>query len=281
MSPDPIGGPRLRLNQGTEIPQLGFGVFQSPPGEVTYRAVRWALDVGYRHIDTAAMYRNEADVGRAVRDSGLGREEVFVTTKMWYSEHGFESARKAASESLDRLGLAYIDLYLIHWPRVSAPPVRRETWRAFEKLREEGVARAIGVSNYTVRHLQEFPGHSKVTPAVDQVEFHPFVYDPGLLAYCKEHRILVEAWSPLTRGRRMDDPAIAEVARAHDRTPAQILLRWGVEHGLIVLPKSVHKERIVENAAIFDFTLRPSEMAKLDALRDDRRVGMWNPAEIP
>lgn len=281
MNPEPVRVPRLRLNQGTEIPQLGLGVFQSPPGETTYRAVRWALEAGYRHIDTAAMYNNEADVGRAIRDSGLDREEIFVTTKMWYTEHGFESAQLAARASIERLGLAYVDLYLVHWPRVDPPSRRLDTWRAFEKLQQEGIARAIGVSNYTPRHLEELVGRSTVTPAVDQVEFHPFVYDPALLAYCRDHGIVVEAWSPLTRGRRMDAPAIVAAARAHGKTPAQILLRWGVEHGLVVLPKSVHKERIVENAAIFDFALRPEEIAALDALADHQRVGMWNPATIP
>ena len=281
MSPNPVRVPLLRLNQGIEIPQLGLGVFQSPPGDATYHAVRWALEAGYRHIDTAALYQNEADVGRAIRDSGLDRKEVFVTTKMWYTEHGFESAQRAAKASLERLGLSYVDLYLIHWPRVDPPRLRLDTWRGLEKLQKEGLARAIGVSNYTIRHLEELVGHSTVVPAVDQVEFHPFVYDPKLLAYCQDHGILVEAWSPLTRARRLDNPGIVAIANAHGKSPAQVLLRWGVEHGLIVLPKSVHKERILENAAIFDFTLRAEEIAKLDALFDDQRVGMWNPATIP
>lgn len=281
MSPNPVRVPLLRLNQGIEIPQLGLGVFQSPPGDATYHAVRWALEAGYRHIDTAALYQNEADVGRAIRDSGLDRKEVFVTTKMWYTEHGFESAQRAAKASLERLGLSYVDLYLIHWPRVDPPSLRLDTWRGLETLQKEGLARAIGVSNYTIRHLEELVGHSTVLPAVDQVEFHPFIYDPTLLAYCKDHGILVEAWSPLTRARWLDNPAIVAIANAHGKSPAQVLLRWGVEHGLIVLPKSVHKERIIENAAIFDFTLRAEEVVKLDALFDDQRVGMWNPATIP
>lgn len=274
-------GPQLRLNSGTEIPVLGLGVFQTPPGAVTVQAVRWALEAGYRHIDTAAMYGNEADVGRAIRESGLDRKEVFVTTKLWYTEHGFESAKKAARASLERLGLAYIDLYLIHWPRADPPSARLETWRAFEELQQEGVCRAIGVSNYTVRHLEELAAHSKVPPAVDQVEFHPFVFDPAFVAYCKDHGIHIEAWAPLTRGRRLDDPAIAGIARAHGKTPAQVLLRWGIEHGLIVLPKSTRRERIIENGAIFDFTLSSEEVARLDGLRDRKRVGMWDPSDIP
>ncbi len=274
----PIGY-RIRLNQGTDIPVLGLGVFQTPPGQVTFQAVQWALEAGYRHIDTAAMYGNEADVGRAVRESGLDRSEMFVTTKLWYTDHGFDSAKKAARASLERLGLSYIDLYLIHWPRADPPSARLESWRAFEELQREGVCRAIGVSNYTVRHLQELLAHGKVVPAVDQVEFHPFVYDPEFLAYCKDHNIHVEAWSPLTRGRRLDDPILLETAGAHGRTPAQVLLRWGLEHGLIELPKSTRRDRIIENGAIFDFTLSSNEMARLDGLRDEGRVG-WNPAGI-
>jgi diketogulonate reductase-like aldo/keto reductase len=273
--------PRVRLNQGGEIPMLGLGVFQTPPGAVTEQAVSDALEIGYRHIDTAAMYGNEADVGRAVRASGLPREEVFVTTKLWHSDHGFESSQKAARASLERLGLQYIDLYLIHWPRANAPGDRIASWLGFEKLQREGLCRAIGVSNYTVRHLEELRAHSDVVPAVNQVEFHPFVYDPELLAYCDRHGIRLEAWSPLTRGRRMDDPTVVAIATAHQRTPAQVLLRWGIEHGIIEIPKSVRRERIAENARIFDFSLAKEEVARLDALRDGKRVGLWNPADIP
>ncbi len=260
---------------------LGLGVFQSPVGAMTRQSVRWALEAGYRHIDTAAMYGNEGDVGRAIRESGLDREEVFVTTKLWHSDHGFETAQKAARASLERLGLSYIDLYLIHWPRADPPSARLESWRALEKLQADGVCRAIGVSNYTVRHLEELAKHSQVVPAVDQVEFHPFVYDPQLLEYCASHSIHVEAWSPLTRGKRLADPALAEIARAHSKTPAQVLLRWGIEHDVIEIPKSVHKERIDENGAVFDFALSAEEVRRLDSLRNDERVGMWNPAEIP
>jgi methylglyoxal/glyoxal reductase len=277
----PLNVPLLRLNQGVEIPMLGLGVFQSPPGAVTEKAVATALELGYRHVDTAAMYGNESDVGAAVRASGLPREEVFVTTKLWHTEHGFDSAQAAAHESLKRLGLGYIDLYLIHWPRANAPKDRLDSWRAFEKLQQEGVCRAIGVSNYTVRHLEELRAHSGVTPAVDQVELHPFVFDPELAGYCERHGIRLEAWSPLTRGRRLDDPTVRAVADAHHRTPAQVLLRWGIEHGFIEIPKSVRRERIEENARIFDFSLLPAEVAQLDALRDGKRVGLWNPSEIP
>jgi diketogulonate reductase-like aldo/keto reductase len=273
--------PRVRLNQGPEIPVLGLGVFQSEPGPTTRRAVAWALDAGYRHIDTAAYYRNEADVGKAVRESGIPREQVFVTTKLWHTEHGFERAQQAAHASLDRLGLDYIDLYLIHWPLAPSPPLRQESWRALVKLQQEGVARAVGVCNYTVRHLEELLAHSDVVPAVDQVEFHPFVYDPELLSYCERHGIRLEAWAPLTRGRFFEHPSVRAIATARARTPAQVLLRWGIEHGVIEIPKSIHRERIVENSRIFDFALTPSEVAELDKLHDGSRVGILNPKEMP
>jgi len=274
-------GSRFRLNSGVEIPVLGLGVFQTPPGVTTHRAVRWALDVGYRHIDTAALYANEADVGEAVRASHLPRDEVFVTTKLWHSDHGYEPARSAAHRSLERLNLSYIDLYLIHWPKANSPEERLASWRALESLRDEGVCRAIGVSNYTVRHLKELAAHSSVTPAVNQVEFHPFVFDPELLGYCEQHGIRLEAWAPLTRGRRFDDPVLRAIATAHRKTPAQVLIRWGLEHGVVEIPKSVHRDRIEENAAVFDFALSREEVARLDALRSGSRVGLWNPADIP
>jgi len=272
---------RVRLNQGPEIPWLGLGVFQSEPGAVTRSAVKTALEVGYRAVDTAAMYGNEADVGEAVRSSGLPRGEVFVTTKLWHTEHGFDSALAAGRASADRLGLGAIDLYLIHWPRANSPKDRLDSWRALERLQKEGVCRAIGVSNYTVRHLEELRAHSDVAPAVDQVEFHPFVFDPELLGYCDRHGIRLEAWSPLTRARRLDHPVIQAVAAAHHRTPAQVLIRWGLEHDLLEIPKSVHAERIRENAQVFDFSLSAAEVASLDGLRGGPRVGMWNPADIP
>lgn len=272
---------RVRLNQGPEIPWLGLGVFQSEPGSVTRDAVRFALETGYRAVDTAAMYRNEADVGEAVRGSGLAREEVFVTTKLWHTEHGYDSALRAGRASAERLGIGPIDLYLIHWPRANSPKDRLDSWRALVRLQREGVCRAIGVSNYTTRHLEELRAASDVVPAVDQVEFHPFVFDPDLLSYCDRNGIRLEAWSPLTRGRRLDDPTLQAIAAAHHRTPAQVLIRWGLEHAVVEIPKSVHRERIRENAQVFDFTLSGAEVAALDGLRGGPRVGMWNPAEIP
>jgi diketogulonate reductase-like aldo/keto reductase len=272
---------RLRTNQGLELPRLGLGVFQVPPGEATRTAVGHALRAGYRLIDTAAMYGNEADVGEAVRASGVPREEVVVTTKLWHTEHGFEPALAAGRKSFERLGLGPIDLYLIHWPRAESPQQRRESWRALERLKKDGIVRSIGVSNYSVRHLEELATGADTPPSVDQVEFHPFVYDPDLLGYCGAHDIAVEAYSPLTRSRRLDDPRFAPIARAHGRTPAQVLLRWGLQHGLVELPRSVREERIRENASVFDFSLTPAEMAALDGLRDGGRVTAWDPATIP
>jgi len=272
---------RVPLRGGGAIPVLGLGVFQTTPGPETRQAVAAALEEGYRLIDTAAMYGNEADVGDAVRASGLPREEVFVTTKLWYTDHGYEAAKQAAARSLQKLGLGYIDLYLIHWPRANSPEDRLGSWRALEELHREGLARAIGVSNYAVRHLEELRGHATTVPSVNQVEFHPFVYDPDLLAYCAGQEIRVEAYSPLTRNRRLDDPTVVSIARAMERSPAQVLIRWGLQHGLIEIPKSIRRERIRENARVFDFELSPAEMARLDALRDRRRITQWDPAEIP
>lgn len=271
---------RVRLNQGPEMPVLGLGVFQSPPGAETRNAVSAALAEGYRLVDTAALYGNETDVGEAVRSSGLPRKEVFVTTKLWHTDHGYESAKRACQQSLERLGLEYIDLYLIHWPRADSPQQRLDSWRALEELKDAGTCRAIGVSNYAIRHLEEL-ARARTPPAVNQVEFHPFVYDPELIEYCDGRDIRLEAYSPLTRNRRLDDPTVAEVARTHRRSPAQVLIRWGLQHGVVEIPKSIHTERIRENARVFDFELTASEMARLDGLRDRRRVTQWDPAAIP
>ena len=279
-TPPLVRAPRIRLNQGNEIPMLGLGVYLAHPGLETRQAVEWALEVGYRHIDTAALYENESDAGEALRASKVPREEVFVTTKMWHSEHGFESSQAAARDSLRRLGLSYVDLYLIHSPRARSPEQRVASWRGLERLHHEGLCRSIGVSNYAIRHLEELRG-ADVVPAVNQVEFHPFVYDPELLAYCQQRGIRIEAWAPLTRGRRFDDPTVREIATAHRRTPAQILLRWGIEHGLIEIPKSVHRDRIEENARIFDFRLSTEEVTRLDGLRGGGSISGWDPAAVP
>lgn len=272
---------RVRTPQGLELPRLGLGVFQTPAGAPTRSAVAWALDAGYRLIDTAAMYGNEADVGEAVRASGIPRDEIVVTSKLWYTDHGFEAAQVAARASAERLALGPIDLYLIHWPRARSPDDRLASWRALERLQREGILRTIGVSNYTIRHLEELRAHSDAVPAVDQIEYHPFVHDPEFLRYAAGRKIVVEAYSPLTRGRRFDEPVLREVAAAHDRSPAQLLVRWGLQHGLVELPKSVHEERIRENARVFDFQLTTAEMARLDGLRGGGRISTSDPVEMP
>lgn len=263
------------------MPVLGLGVFQSAPGPDTRNAVAWALEAGYRLIDTAAMYGNEGDVGAAVRASGVPRAEVFVTTKLWHTEHGYASAKNACHRSLELLGLDYIDLYLIHWPRANSPSDRLDSWRALEELKSEGLCRAIGVSNYAPRHLDELAAHSSLVPAVNQVEFHPFVYDPDLVETCARRGIRLEAYSPLTRNRRLDDTTVGEIARDHGRSPAQVLIRWGLQHGIVEIPKSIRRERIRENAQVFDFELSAGEVTRLDELRDRRRITQWDPAEIP
>jgi diketogulonate reductase-like aldo/keto reductase len=263
------------LNTGATIPQLGLGVWQTPRGKPTRTAVATALRVGYRHVDTAAIYGNEVDVGAAVRESDVPRADIFVTTKLWNDDQGYEPAFRAFDASLARLGLDYVDLYLIHWP---VPRKRLDSWRALERIFADGRARAIGVSNFMPQHLDELIRTAQVVPAVDQVEVSPFLQQRETRAFCAKHGIVVEAYSPLTRGQRLGDPVIVEVARRVGRTPAQVMLRWGVQHGMVVLPKSTREARIRENAAIFDFELDPRSMAQLDALEEGLATG-WDPRE--
>lgn len=260
----------VRLNNGVEMPWVGFGTFKSEPGRVTEQAVAWSLEIGYRHVDTAAFYANEADVGRAVRASGIPRSQIFVTTKVWNADQGYDRTLRAFEKSSRTLDLGVVDLYLVHWP---VKGKFTETWRALERLLADGRVRAIGVSNFKVHHLEELAKTASVVPAVNQVEFHPFLLQPDLLAYDQAKGIRHEAWSPLTRGRSLDDPVVAGVARAHGRTPAQVLLRWDLQHGVVTIPKSVHRERIAENAALFDFELSPAEMAAIDGLDTGTRIG--------
>ncbi len=267
----------VKLNNGSFMPLLGLGVYLLPPGEETYHAVKTALETGYRLVDTAALYGNEEDVGRAVRDGNIRREEVFITTKLWNGDQGYESAMQAFEASLDRLGLGYIDLYLIHFP---VPDLRRESWRALGKLLESGRVRAIGVSNYTVRHLKELLGQSAVVPAVNQVEFSPFLYQRELLEFCRKSRIQLEAYAPLTAGERLQDSRITAIAKKHGRTNAQVLLRWAIQHEVVAIPKSAHAGRIAENARIFDFELTNEEIVELDSLDDGFRSS-WDPTTAP
>jgi diketogulonate reductase-like aldo/keto reductase len=263
----------LPLNTGARIPLVGLGVWQTPVG-VTQQAVAAALALGYRHVDTARIYNNEADVGAAVRASGLPREQIFVTTKLWNDDQGYDRALRACDASLDRLGLEYVDLYLMHWPVAGK---RLDSWRALERLFEDKRARAIGVSNFLVPHLEELLIKAKHVPAVNQIELTPFLQRRDTRAFCQQHGIVVAGYSPLVRGRRFDHPVVAEVARRAGRSPAQVLLRWGVQHGHVVLPKSTSRERIAENGALFDFTLDAQAMQKLDGLEENLATG-WDPA---
>jgi diketogulonate reductase-like aldo/keto reductase len=264
----------LPLSSGARIPQVGLGVWQAPSGAATRQAVAGALEVGYRHIDTARIYGNEADVGAGIRDSGVARGEVFVTTKLWNADQGYDQALRAFDDSLQRLGLDYVDLYLIHWPVAGK---RLESWRALERIREEGRARSIGVSNFLVPHLEELLASAKQVPAVNQIELTPFLQRRETRALCARHGIVVEAYSPLTHGRRLDHPVLKQVAQRAGRSVAQVLLRWGVQHGLVVLPKSTRPARIAENGALFDFALDGGAMKDLDALEEGLVTG-WDPA---
>jgi diketogulonate reductase-like aldo/keto reductase len=268
-------GLTLAMNTGARIPQLGLGVWQSPSGGATKSAVLAALRAGYRHVDTARIYGNEADVGAAIREADVPRDEIFVTTKLWNEEQGYDAALRAFDASLARLGLDHVDLYLIHWP---VPGKRKDSWRALERLFAEKRARAIGVSNFLVPHLEELLETAQVVPAVDQIELHPFLQQRETRAFCEARGIVVEAYSPLTHGKRLQHASVAAVAAAVGRSNAQVLLRWGIQHGLVVLPKSTKEERIRENGAVFDFALDATQMAKLDGL-DEGFATAWDPRD--
>jgi len=267
---------RVRLSTGHWIPRIGLGVYQARPAD-TEVAVREALRIGYRHIDTARIYGNEADVGAAIRSSGVPRPEVFVTTKLWNDDQGFDQALRAFDASLARLGLDTIDLYLVHWP---VPGKRLHSWRALERLFAEGRALAVGVSNYMTHHLEELFGHANVVPAVNQIEISPFLQQREVRALCAVHGIVVEAYSPLTRGARLHHPVVMAIARRLGRTPAQVMLRWAVQRDLVVLPKSIHPTRIAENALLFDFEIPDEAMVELDLLEEGLVTG-WDPRSEP
>jgi len=225
--------------------------------------VRYALELGYRHIDTAKIYGNEIDVGIAVRESRINREEIFITTKLWNSDQGYDKTLSAFENSLQRLGLSYVDLYLIHWP-VQGKIL--ETWKAMIKILKVGKARAIGVSNYSIAELKETIQISDIIPAINQVEFHPFLYQKDLLDFCKNNRIQIESYSPLTRGRKLNHPLVKAISNKYGKTTAQILIKWNLQHGLVVIPKSIHENRILENSQVFDFRIEEKDMEALNSL---------------
>jgi methylglyoxal/glyoxal reductase len=258
------------LSNGVKMPWFGLGVYKTADGPEVENAVKWAIEAGYRSIDTASLYGNEAGVGKAIKESGVSREEIFVTTKVWNTDQGYESTLRAFEESRSKLDLEYVDLYLIHWP---GKDKYKDTWKALEKLYKEGKARAIGVSNFHVHHLQNLMADSEMKPMVNQVEYHPYLTQKELHQFCKEQGIQFEAWSPLGRGRILTNPVIVKLGEKYEKTPAQIILRWDLQNGVVTIPKSVHKERIIDNANLFDFELSTEDMQAIDGLNRNERFG--------
>lgn len=263
--------PTLKLRNGNNIPQLGLGTYLSERGDETEDAVRMALENGYRLIDTAAMYMNETDVGKAVKESGIAREELFITTKLWNSDQGTKNVRPALEKSLEKLGLDYVDLYLIHWPT----PERGlyvETWKEFMKLRDEGLVKSIGVSNFQIEHLEHLFEETDELPVLNQIELHPGFSQKELREYGAANDVLIESWRPIggQNGHLLDDPALLKIAELYQKSPAQVVLRWHIQHGLVVIPKSVHESRIKENIDVFDFELGEADMLVLDAMAGNR-----------
>ena len=268
----------VELNDGTKIPRIGLGVYQTTPGKEAYDSCREALRVGYRHIDSAKLYRNEEDVGKAIRDSGLPREDVYITTKLWaldyrQGEDPYEFAMRAAKKSLERLG-TYIDLYLIHSPHNANE--RLQFWKALEDLKKSGKVKSIGVSNYGVHHIQEILDHGSIVPAVNQVEIHPFLRRDDLVAFCKEHGIVIEAYSPLAKAQKMNDPTLIRIGKKHSKSAAQVMIRWSIQKDYVTLPKSSNPERIKQNSLVFDFELDEEDMEMLDG-QDAHFVTGWDP----
>ncbi|MEH6953763.1 aldo/keto reductase [Neobacillus drentensis] len=258
------------LSNGVKMPWMGLGVFKVTEGEEVIQSVKAAIKNGYISIDTAAIYGNEEGVGQAIKESGVPREELFITTKLWNSEQGYESTLAAFETSMNKLGLDYLDLYLIHWP---GKDKYKETWKAFEKLYKDGRVRAIGVSNFLVHHLEDLLSSAEIKPMVNQVEFHPHLTQKELLAFCKNEGIQLEAWSPLKQGQLLSEPVLEDLAHKYNKSVAQVILRWDLQHGVVTIPKSIKEHRIIENANVFDFELSAEDMDKIDGLNQDSRAG--------
>ncbi|WP_411699965.1 aldo/keto reductase [Conyzicola sp.] len=273
----PPFSPLITLADGRRIPQLGLGVYKVED-DTAARIVEGAIDAGYRHVDTAKLYFNEAGVGAGVRASGIPREQLFVTTKVWNDDHGYDETLRAFDASLALLGMDYVDLYLIHWP---APKQNRylDTWRALETLKRDGRARSIGVSNFTTAHLENLLAHSVETPVINQVEIQPWLQQRGLREFDARHGIVTESWSPLARGRVLGDPTLEAIGEKHGKSSAQVVLRWHVQQGLVVIPKSNSIERIRENSRVFDFVLDDTDLAAIAALETGERTGS-NPDDV-
>jgi diketogulonate reductase-like aldo/keto reductase len=261
---------RVEVAPGVRMARLGLGTYKSAEGSDVEGEVSYGLELGYRHVDTAAMYGNEVGVGRALLASGVPREEYTVATKVWNSDQGYRATLDALDRSIEKLGLGYVDLYLVHWP---LPGLTAETWRAMEEVHASGRARAIGVCNFLVHHLEDLLSFTEVRPALDQVEHHVRLQQPDLRDFCGSHDITLQAWAPIMRGRVADIPEVARIGARHGKTAAQVTIRWILQHGVTAVPKSVHRERIAENADVFDFELDKTEMDVLDALDRGERVG--------
>lgn len=260
----------VKLVNGVSMPWLGLGVFRSNEGEEVEGAVSCALETGYRSIDTAALYRNEKGVGKAILHSGIPRQEIFLTTKIWNSDQGYQSAFRALEESLEKLQTHYVDLYLIHWPKGE---LSVQTWKAMEEMYQKGVVRAIGVSNFHIHHLKHLMEHARIRPMVNQYEFHPRLLQPELLHFCHDHRIQPEAWRPIMEGQVNDIPLMQELGQKYGKSPVQVVLRWDIQKGVVTIPKSVNPGRIIHNADIFDFEISDEDMARIDQLDRKDRLG--------
>lgn len=258
------------LHNGVKMPWFGLGVFKVQEGEEVVSSVKAAIKNGYQSIDTAAVYKNEEGVGQAIKEAGVPREELFITTKVWNSDQGYESTLEAFETSLSKLGLEYLDLYLIHWP---VKGKYNDTWKALEKLYKDGRVRAIGVSNFHVHHLEDLLGHAEIKPMVNQVEYHPHLTQEELRAFCKKEGIQLEAWSPLKQGELLTEPTIVKIAEKHKKSPAQIILRWDLQNEVVTIPKSIKENRMIENASIFDFELTTEEMKGISSLNKNERIG--------
>ena len=258
------------LHNGVKMPWFGLGVFKVQEGSEVVESVKAALKNGYKSIDTAAVYKNEEGVGQAIKEAGVPREELFVTTKVWNSDQGYESTLQAFETSMEKLGLDYLDLYLIHWPVAGK---YKDTWKALEKLYKDGKVRAIGVSNFHVHHLKDLMADAEIKPMVNQVEYHPHLAQTELLQFCKAEGIQMEAWSPLKQGELLSEPTIVEIAEKHKKSPAQVILRWDLQNEVVTIPKSIKEHRIIENADIFDFELTVEDMDRLNSLNKNERVG--------
>ena len=261
---------KTTLHNGVKMPWFGLGVFKVKDGSEVIESVKAALKHGYKSIDTAAIYENEEGVGLAIRESDVPREELFITSKVWNSDQGYESTLKAYENSLSKLGLDYLDLYLIHWPGKNK---YKETWKALEKLYKDGRVRAIGVSNFKIHHLKDLLSEAEIKPMVNQIEYHPHLTQKELHDFCQQEGIQLEAWSPLKRGELLSDPIINEIAAKHQKSAAQVILRWNLQNNVVTIPKSIKEHRIVENAQVFDFELTREDIERIDGLNIDDRVG--------